>query len=268
MKLKGILIGIITLIVLLTVSICFVIGSGILNPVEHNLKLGYKYLEEGNYEEALVAFDKVISIDEKNVDAYLGKAQAEIKLDNKADALDTIETIITITSESNKMYSSTSYDQVMSWWIDNADSESDSFERNLNLLKADENTIVDSYYWSDPMFEDKEPYREYQVLYVNDNPTDQIRYTGKTKPRIVSLSEDEAEEKLKDWLGNLGTWVAGEENVLVCDGLHTCEGKEYYQFRLRGWVYDHATTLTWYVISKDGTDMFEGQCINGKLDRW
>jgi len=82
------------------------------------------------------------------------------------------------------------------------------------------------------------------------------------------MTIDEAEEKLKDWLGNLGTWVAGEENVLVCDGLHTCEGKEYYQFRLRGWVYDHATTLTWYVISKDGTDMFEGQCINGKLDRW
>lgn len=268
MKLKGILIGIITLIVLLTVAICFVIGSGILNPVEHNLKLGYKYLEEGNYEEALVAFDKVISIDEKNVDAYLGKAQAEIKLDNKADALDTIETIITITSENNKIYSSTSYDQVMSWWIDNADSESDSFERNLNLLKEDESTIVDSYYWSNPMFEDEEPYREYQVLYVNDNPTDQIRYTGKTKPRIVSLSEDEAEEKLEEWLGGLGTWVAGEENVLVCDGLHTCEGKEYYQFRLRGWVYDHSTTLTWYVISKDGTDMFEGQCINGKLDRW
>ena len=72
MKAKGILIGIIAFILLLTLAICFVIGSGMLNPVEHNLKLGYKYLNEGNYEEALVAFDKVIRIDEKNIDALFG----------------------------------------------------------------------------------------------------------------------------------------------------------------------------------------------------
>lgn len=172
MKAKGILIGIIAFILLLTVAICFVIGSGILNPVEHNLKLGYKYLEEGNYEEALVAFYKVISIDEKNVDAYLGKAQAEIKLNNKKDAVETIETIITIGTENNQTYSSRNYEQVISWWINNADSESDSFESNLNFLREAENEIVNSYYWSDPMYEDEEPYREYQVLYVNDNPTD------------------------------------------------------------------------------------------------
>lgn len=268
MNTKKTLIGIIVIVVLATTVICLVMGSGVLNPLQHQLNLGYKFLDEGNYTEALIAFDKAITIDNKNIEAYIGKAQAEIGMDNKNNALDTIETMMTIATDSNLIYSSHNYKQVMNWWIDNADPESESFESNLNRLKESDNEIVNSYYWSDPMFEDEEPYREYKVLYVNDNPTDQIRYTGKTKPRIVSLSEDEAEEKLKDWLGNLGTWVAGEENVLVCDGLHTCEGKEYYQFRLRGWVYDHATTLTWYVISKDGTDMFEGQCINGKLDRW
>lgn len=157
---------------------------------------------------------------------------------------------------------------LMTWWIENADSESDSFESNLNLLKEADNEIVNSYYWSDSMYEDDEPYREYQILYVNGEPTEQFKYTGKNKPRIVSLNENEAKEKLEVWIGDLGTWVARKENVLVFDGLQICEGKEYYQFRLRGWVDDHATTLTWYVISKDGTDMFEGQCINGKLDRW
>lgn len=268
MKVKGILIGIIAFVLLFTIAICFVIRSGIINPVEHNLKLGYKYLDKGNYEEALVVFDKVISIDEKNVDAYLGKAHAEIKLDNKNDALETIEKIIAMASESYHTYASHNYEQIMTWWIENADAESDSFESNLNLLKEAESTIVDSYYWSNPMFEDEEPYREYQILYVNGEPTEQFKYTGKNKPRIVSLNENEAKEKLEEWIGDLGTWVAGEENVLVCDGLQICEGKEYYQFRLRGWVDDHATTLTWYVISKDGTDVFEGQCINGKLERW
>lgn len=268
MKVKKVLVGIIAVIVVLTIGICFIIGTGVLNPLEHQLSLGYKYLEQGKYEEAILAFNKAIEIDEQKVDAYLGKAQAEIKLDKKNDAVETIETIITIASESYHTYSSHNYEQLMSWWIDNADTENDSFESNLNLLKEADNEIVNSYYWSEPVYEDDEPYREYQILYVNGEPTEQFKYTGKNKPRIVSLNENEAKEKLEEWIGNLGTWVAGEENVLVCDGLQICEGKEYYQFRLRGWVDNHATTLTWYVISKDGTDMFEGQCINGTLDRW
>ncbi len=66
----------------------------------------------------------------------------------------------------------------------------------------------------------------------------------------------------------LGTWVAGEENVLVCDGIYECNGKEYYQFSLRGWVFDHMSTLTTYVISADGTEIFEGRCCNGFLDKY
>ena len=268
MKTKGCLVGIIALVLLVIAVICFVSGSGGTDSVAHNLELGYKYLEEGNYEEAIVAFNKVISIDDKNVEAYLCKAQAEIKLDIKSEAVNTIETVIAIVSENSYTYSLDTYKQLVTWWIDNADAESDSFEQILNLLKDEDNEIVNSFYWSEPMFEEQEPYREYQVLYVNDRPTAQIKYTGNTKPIIVSLNEEEAKAKLEDWIGDLGTWVAGEENALVCDGLYTCEGKEYYQFRLRGWVFDHATTLTWFVISKDGTDIFEGQCINGSLVRF
>ena len=84
----------------------------------------------------------------------------------------------------------------------------------------------------------------------------------------ASLSEEEAYNALKNWIGDLGTWVNGDENVLVCDGIHNCDGKDYYQFMLKGRVDDHLTTLTYYVISADGTDMFEGQCYNGKLNRW
>ena len=48
MKLKNVLIGIIAAIVLLTIGVCFIIGTGVLNPLEHQLSLGYKYLEQGN----------------------------------------------------------------------------------------------------------------------------------------------------------------------------------------------------------------------------
>ena len=87
-------------------------------------------------------------------------------------------------------------------------------------------------------------------------------------PTDVSLSEEEAQKALEKWIGDLGTWVSGEDNVLVCDGIYKCNGKEYYQFRLRGLVDDHFTTLTFYVISVDGLEMFEGQCSNGYINKF
>jgi len=89
-----------------------------------------------------------------------------------------------------------------------------------------------------------------------------------TLPPQPKLSEEEAKKVLEKWLGNLGTWVAGEKNVLVCHGVYSCNGKEYYQFALQGFVFDHYSTLTFYVISADGTEMFEGQCSNGYLNRF
>ena len=89
------------------------------------------------------------------------------------------------------------------------------------------------------------------------------------------LSETEAARRITEWVGgSLGSWVAGEPNVLAYNGKYTCNGKEYYEFRLRGIVCDEnrerfwSTTLTYYVISVDGVDIFDGMCSNGYLDRW
>ena len=106
-----------------------------------------------------------------------------------------------------------------------------------------------------------------QVIYSVDASTGKCVEESNNTSKS-NLSENEAEAELKRWIGDLGTWVAGEENVLVCDGLYKCNGKEYYQFRLRGLVNGHYTTLTWYVISVDGSEMFEGQCSNGYLNRF
>lgn len=67
---KKILIGIIGIIVALTVALCYVFNSGILNPIEHQMKLASKYLQEGKYEEAILAYTKAMEIEDKNVMLY------------------------------------------------------------------------------------------------------------------------------------------------------------------------------------------------------
>ena len=74
-KRKGKLLGIAVLIIII---IAVAIGIGIYNTptnrINRHLDLGQKYLEEQDYEQALVEFDKAIAIDPKNIDAYIGKA--------------------------------------------------------------------------------------------------------------------------------------------------------------------------------------------------
>lgn len=55
------------------------------------LELGQKYLQEMNYEEAIIAFNKVIEIDPKNVEAYLGLADAFIGMGEFDKALEYAE---------------------------------------------------------------------------------------------------------------------------------------------------------------------------------
>ena len=67
---KPLIITIITLVILFTIGVLTVAQTGILNPVQHNLNLGYKYLEEGRYEEAVIAFEKVLKIDKNNMTSF------------------------------------------------------------------------------------------------------------------------------------------------------------------------------------------------------
>lgn len=61
--------------------------------IAEQLELGQRYLTEMNYEEAVIAFQKVIELDEKNVEAYAGlgnayEKQAEVILEaNREEAL-------------------------------------------------------------------------------------------------------------------------------------------------------------------------------------
>ncbi len=82
-------------------------GVGIFNTPENRLNrhldLAHKYLEEMNYERAVVEFDKVIEIEPMNVDAYLGKAKAYVGLDNYDMAIETLEAGYLATQEDDSI---------------------------------------------------------------------------------------------------------------------------------------------------------------------
>lgn len=83
-----------------------VIGFLILNQMKTTeinkaLQLGETYLEEGKYEEAILAFDAVITIDAKNVDAYEGKGAAYLGLDDYGAAESQLETAKSINFTNN-----------------------------------------------------------------------------------------------------------------------------------------------------------------------
>ena len=58
--------------------------------------LGVRYLNNGNYEEAIIAFTAAIEIDPRNPDSYIGRADAYTKLGDIASARTDYETVLTI----------------------------------------------------------------------------------------------------------------------------------------------------------------------------
>ena len=87
MKVKAILICIISLVLVATIAFC-VVSTGILNPIGKQIKLGYKYLEEGNYEEAILAFNKAIEIDPNEMSSYIGIINAYEQIEDSEKKID------------------------------------------------------------------------------------------------------------------------------------------------------------------------------------
>ena len=63
-------------------------GKSVKKQIAEQLELGNKYLTEANYEQAIVAFNKVIELDPKQVIAYEKLADSYLGLDKKEEAVD------------------------------------------------------------------------------------------------------------------------------------------------------------------------------------
>lgn len=72
----GIITAAIVTVLILTAGISVYSYSALGNQLSRQLTLGHKYLEDGQYEEAVLAFENAISIDEKCMEAYAGGMEA------------------------------------------------------------------------------------------------------------------------------------------------------------------------------------------------
>ena len=76
----------------LLLSVIIGIGvSSINSPYEKQLALGYKYLEEGKYEEAILAFNKAIEIAPKKYEAYLALSDTYVAMGDFESARKVLE---------------------------------------------------------------------------------------------------------------------------------------------------------------------------------
>ena len=71
--------GVILLIILIFLVGC---GKSVEKQIAEQLELGNKYLTEADCEQAIVAFNKVIKLDEKNTAGYVGLMEAYLKKGN------------------------------------------------------------------------------------------------------------------------------------------------------------------------------------------
>lgn len=87
-----ILLGAILLSGIIAFVIIFALNGSPKAKVSKELKMANRYMDELQYEMAIASYTKVIEIDPKNVDAYLGLSDCYEKLDEDEKAVDTLIT--------------------------------------------------------------------------------------------------------------------------------------------------------------------------------
>lgn len=92
--------GVIAVLVIIGLAL-FLPGYLKASQLHKALELGEQYLEEGQYQEAILTYNDVLAIDEKNVGAYEGIATSYLELKDYTQAEKTLETVKSIDYSSN-----------------------------------------------------------------------------------------------------------------------------------------------------------------------
>ena len=104
--LKSKLVLIVTIAVMLItagiITVVTVTGNSEAKTASKQLSLGEKYLSELDYEKAVVAFNKVIEIEPRNLQAYLGLSEAYDGLDQTENAIEALEIAVSTIIEAKE----------------------------------------------------------------------------------------------------------------------------------------------------------------------
>jgi tetratricopeptide (TPR) repeat protein len=87
MNKKTVIIASIIALIIIIIGIVIFADTAKAQTVKKQLEFGNKYMSEGKYEEAILAFEQVIKIDAKNVKAYIQLSDIYIKQGKKEEAI-------------------------------------------------------------------------------------------------------------------------------------------------------------------------------------
>lgn len=59
--------------------------------LNEQLSFGQKYLDEHDYENAVMTFNKILEVDPRNIEAYIGLADAYIATNDEEEAIEILE---------------------------------------------------------------------------------------------------------------------------------------------------------------------------------
>jgi Tfp pilus assembly protein PilF len=127
------------IVVAVSVMAVNVLGQTDEEKLQKQLSLGDKYLEELNYDKAIVAYNKAIAIEPKNVDAVCGLAMAYAGNSDYDQAVEVMETFLTLAeSESYKKNQEKAYATLAQIYYDE-DEISDALYMSGGTLREAQN---------------------------------------------------------------------------------------------------------------------------------
>lgn len=169
-------------ILVLIAGISTTVGNAGQRKINELLNLGNKYLEDMDYEEAILAFDQAIAIDPKCEEAYLGKAQAQYALGQYEDAIATLEEGIVKVDDSSRL--EIFLQQILKEMTGEGNWETDtgSVEAEMSMKKALELNYVEIVRFADT----QEP--EIQLEILGDEGNEE-KYTWESSvPKCATVS--------------------------------------------------------------------------------
>ncbi len=121
------------------VIIAIAVGIGIYNlptnRLSRQLSLGNKYLEEQNYEEAVVAFEQAIAIDDRCMQAYVGGIEAYLQTDDTEGMEKLYEQAVGVIDELDDGFLAENMEAVVDIYLYADDVYSDDLERAVQILE-------------------------------------------------------------------------------------------------------------------------------------
>lgn len=189
-------------VLLVVLFLIIVIIRGVTGPSESTrvaelLDLGNRYLEEADYESAVVTFDEAIAIDPKCEEAYVGKATAQCMLKDYEGAISTVEQGLAAVGESEMLLE-------LRDWIEEKQEE--------ELEEAGIDTRDRSYANGNSV-------QYMDELVLNYSYISRMTDTMDPEIQLMVINKENAENY---------NWATDNEEVATVteDGLVTCQGQE------------------------------------------